>query len=191
MINRKSILLGLLLSLSTMATVCAKEIQTDAPILSRKQLAVGLFPAVTYEPWDGKDRLDINVLPLDIQWSLTEYVSFRGRSIANLRWENQSLVGLSNLGLEVSLPVYWGPKKATDWYDLFYIAPLIGGGIDITDQSKNLTIGAELGYLFLFSETLALNVGIQQGASFIFGFADDPIWHHQGLMVTMNYLFDL
>ena len=74
---------------------------------------------------------------------------------------------------------------------MFYLGPILEGNLDITDQSTTLTLGAELGYLFLFSEHLALNVGFQGGASFIQGFADNPVWPHQGIMVTLNMIFDL
>lgn len=155
------------------------------PAIAAPDLMLGIQPAVTSEPINNQG-LDVNVLPLVIEKGLGDRHSLRMRPIVNLRFGSQA-PKLSNIGFSLEMPFYWEPRKDSQPYQGFYLAPVFDLSDDITDGTLTSTIAGELGYTFLFENQMVLNVGMQAGASYFKGASTNRLVPHNGIMVSVGF----
>lgn len=151
---------------------------------------VGLLPSITVETYYEKGELDINVIPLAYQITLTKRFDFRLTPIANYGIRNTQN-GFSHIGLGMSTPIFL--IKRADKGDIrsgFFLAPVAGITRNIQDEHTNLTFAVEPGYHSLFENKWAFSFGVQFGATHFTYDTGERKWeNHFGVKVIFGKWF--
>ncbi|MGA0555242.1 hypothetical protein ACO2Q8_01215 [Larkinella sp. VNQ87] len=124
---------------------------------------LGLNPSVTVEPFYEKGELDVNILPLVFQKTLTHRFDLRLISVVNLgirKAGNQ----ISHLGLEAALPIYLTRKPTrSEPTKGFYLAPGLAFTRNRLEAHSNSSLFLEPGYQLLVGPRTSLSFGLQFG----------------------------
>lgn len=147
----------------------------------------GINPSVTVEPYYNSGELDINILPIVYQRSMTDRLDLRLSSILNYGIRNGN-DRLSHMGVELGTPVFL--KKKEDRLELsqgFFIAPLVS--LTRNNEANHTNIGTwiEPGYNILFENKFALSLGLQIGGTyFIYDSSANSWGNHFGVKVVFG-----
>lgn len=97
-------------------------------------------PAITVEPFDNKsDTFDVNILPLIVEFPLTESLGMRFNPIVNLQFTPGQEAGISHTGVGVSLPFYSRQKRTeVPRYVGFFYGPHTGLTYNFLDEHYSL-----------------------------------------------------
>lgn len=151
---------------------------------------LGISPGITVEPYYDSGELDINILPIVYQRSMTRRIDLRLASTINYGIRNGK-DRLSHIGLEIGAPTFL--KKKEDYSEIskgFFVAPIVS--ISRNNEANHTNIGAwiEPGYNILFENQWALSLGLQFGGTyFIYDHATDEWGNHFGVIVTFGKWF--
>lgn len=151
---------------------------------------LGVNPSVTVEPYYNSGELDINIIPLVYQKSITNRFDLRLTSILNygIRIGNDKI---SHVGVEIGTPIFF--KKKEDRIEIskgFYIGPILS--LTKNNEANHINIGTwfEPGYNILFENGFALSLGIQFGGTyFIYNSSDNTLGNHFGVKVVFGKWF--
>jgi hypothetical protein len=160
------------------------------PLMAQKKTALmlGLNPAVTVEPFYEKGELDVNILPIVIQKTLTRRVDLRLISVLNLgirKTGNQ----ISHVGLEATLPVYLKAKESlAEPSKGLYLAPGYAFTRNRLGRHSNSSFFLEPGYHLSVCPKMSLTFGLQLGRTY-FTYDDDATkWDgHFGFKLIIGY----
>jgi hypothetical protein len=127
---------------------------------------IGLNPSVTVEPFYNKGELDINILPLVFQRTLTRRYDFRFTSILNLGIRNNGNE-ISHFGFETGLPIFFKQKETKNEISKsFFVAPILSLTRNRMEEHNNLGLWVEPGYNLLFDNNVAMTFGLQLGGTY-------------------------
>ncbi len=150
----------------------------------------GINPSVTVEPYYNSGELDINVLPIVYQRSITNRLDVRLTSILNYGIRNGN-DRLSHIGGEIGTPIFF--KKKVDRLELskgFFIAPILS--LTRNNEANHTNIGTwiEPGYNILFENEFALSLGLQIGGTYFLNDSSANTWgNHFGIKVVFGKWF--
>lgn len=126
----------------------------------------GLNPSVTVEPFYDKGELDINILPIVYQTSLTKRLDVRITSILNLGIRNEGNE-ISHFGLETALPIFFKAKlDKKERSKGFFVAPIVSLTRNRIEEHNNVGLWIEPGYHLLFDNNFAISFGLQFGGTY-------------------------
>lgn len=172
----------LLLTVLTVNTVYGQE--------ERRSNFFGISPGVTVEPYYNSGELDINVLPLVYQRSLTNRLDLRLASTINygIREDDDKV---SHIGIEFGAPIFL--KKKEDRLALskgFFVAPILSLSRNVEANHTNIGTWIEPGYNILFENQFALSLGLQLGGTYFMYDSSDNSWgNHFGVIVVFGKWF--
>lgn len=154
---KRSILLSTLLLLSNTLIAYSQH--------QKKACFIGLNPSITVEPYYEKGELDLNILPLVFQKTLTERIDFRASTIFNYGLRNTTNE-ISHFGGQIALPIYLKMKEnLTSPSKGFYCAPGMGFARNRIEGHTNIGFWLEPGYTLMVSDTWSISIGAQLGAT--------------------------
>ncbi len=148
---------------------------------------LGINPSVTVEPYYNSGELDINVLPIVYQKSITNLFDVRLTSILNYGIRNGN-DKLSHVGVEIGTPIFF--KKKEDRLELskgFFIAPILS--LTRNNEANHTNIGTwiEPGYNILFENEFALSLGLQIGGTYFINDKSTNTWgNHFGVKIVFG-----
>ena len=126
----------------------------------------GINPNVTVEPFYQKGELDISLLPLVYQRTLSKKFDIRFGSILNLGIRNNRNE-ISHYGFESSLPIFLKQKESTkEISNGFFVAPILSLTRNRIEEHTNIGVWAEPGYNLLFDNNFAMTFGLQVGGTY-------------------------
>jgi hypothetical protein len=127
---------------------------------------IGLNPSVTVEPFYDIGELDINILPIVYQTSLTKRLDVRITSILNLGIRNEGNE-ISHFGLETALPIFFKAKQdKSESSNGFFVAPVVSLTRNRMEEHNNIGLWVEPGYHLLFANNFAISFGLQFGGTY-------------------------
>ena len=148
---------------------------------------LGINPSVTVEPYYNSGELDINVLPIVFQRTITNKLDIRATSILNYGIRNGK-DKISHLGIELGTPIHF--KKKENNFELskgFFIAPILSLTRNIEANHTNVGTWIEPGYNILFENKFALSLGLQIGGTYFVNDNSANAWgNHFGVKVTFG-----
>lgn len=151
---------------------------------------LGINPSVTIEPYYDSGELDINILPIVYQRSITNRLDFRLTSVINYGIRNGN-DKLSHIGIEFGAPVFF--KEKEDIVEIskgFFIAPLLSLTRNIEADHTNIGTWVEPGYNILFEDHFALSLGLQIGGTYFINDNAANSWgNHFGVKVVFGKWF--
>lgn len=163
-------------------------IGTSAQKLSaqKKPVFIGINPSLTIEKDYNRGEYDINILPLVVQFSLSEKADLRFTTIYNYgirQFGNR----FYHAGIETAIPIFFKQKDISNASEGFYIAPVISLTRNRFDKYTNTGLWIEPGYFFLIEEKIGLSVGVQFGATyFTHKNSRDILRNHLGVKVILG-----
>ena len=147
----------------------------------------GINPGVTVEPYYNSAELDINILPIVYQRSITNRLDIRLTSILNYGIRNGN-DRISHVGLEAGTPVFL--KKKEDRAEIskgFFISPILSLTRNNEASHTNIGTWVEPGYNILFENKFALSLGIQIGGTYFINDNSSDTWgNHFGVKVVFG-----
>jgi hypothetical protein len=140
---------------------------TDANAQSKRvPFFIGINPSITVEPFYEKGELDISILPIVFQRSVSKRTDIRFTSVVNLgirKTGNQ----ISHLGLETVFPFFLRAKESRqDYSSGFFIAPVLSITSNQIEKHQNIGLWLEPGYQLLFDNAVAMSFGLQFGGTY-------------------------
>lgn len=151
---------------------------------------LGINPSVTVEPYYNSGELDINILPIVYQRSITNRLDLRLTSVMNYGIRNGN-DKLSHIGLEFGVPVFF--KKKENIIEIskgFFIAPLLSLTRNNEANHTNIGTWVEPGYNILFENNFALSLGLQIGGTYFINDSSANTWgNHFGVKVVFGKWF--
>lgn len=153
----------------------------------KDDLYLGMGPDFTREKEYEKGEFDVNILPLVIQYNLSNYVGLRASLIVNLHVNEESEV--SHVGGQLALPVYFlnGASSAVTG---IYLAPVLGLSHNMISQGEEITAAAEAGYTWITVSGFSMNLGLQLGGSYFTANDESAGWrNHSGIKFSLGYTF--
>lgn len=147
----------------------------------------GLNPSITVEPFYAKGEMDINILPIIFQKTITENLDIRVSSILNYG-VRQSANKISHLGAQVLFPYYFSSKtELTKPSSGLYLAPVLGITRNILEKHNNIGLHLEPGYNIMITEDWSISFGIQLGVTYFMYDADsNKLRSHFGIKITIG-----
>jgi hypothetical protein len=134
---------------------------------------IGINPSVTVEPYYYKGELDVIVLPLVYQRSLTQRFDIRLTSILNLGIRKNGNE-ISHFGMETAFPLFFKSKEHNKEISKgFYAAPILSLTRNNVEAHNNLGLWLEPGYNLLFDNNFAMTFGLQFGGTY-FAYDNGP-----------------
>lgn len=128
--------------------------------IAAPQVMTGAQAMVTAEAQEDSDTLvGVNVVPLVVEYAATTSIGIRVNTIFNLEIEG-SKYAAAERGLGVTVPLYLS-STAPDGRT--YLGPHMGFSYDPRSESKNVTLGGELGLRWPIAESISLNLTLQAG----------------------------
>jgi hypothetical protein len=125
----------------------------------------GLNPAITVEPDYAKGEMDIGILPLVYQQSISKRADIRLGTVLNLGIRDSGNK-ISHVGLEACAPIFIRTKEDREKPSKgFFVAPGVGLTRNMLEEHNNLSLWAEPGYNLLITQRFALSFGLQLGAT--------------------------
>ncbi|MFQ5796538.1 MAG: hypothetical protein ACE5JP_16015 [Candidatus Bipolaricaulia bacterium] len=177
-----SVLLCAMLAFSSSVLADTDE---SSPIEYR--VFVGVQPAVTAEPFDNQNVIDVNVIPLLIECALRDNLGIRLNPIFNLRCGDGVNGAIAQIGINTIVPFYFQARTEEQPYRGLYGGPNVASTYSVADQAFALTLAGEIGYAFVMSPRMMLNVALQAGATFFWDQAGSRTWPHNGFFVNFGY----
>lgn len=160
------------------------------PLIAQPRSAqmLGINPSVTVEPFYEKGELDINVVPLVFQKTLTRRLDLRFVSVLNLGIRNSGNQ-ISHVGLETTLPIYLAAKEdKTIPSRGFYVAPGVSFTRNRLGGHTNSSLFLEPGYQLLISPKISLTFGLQVGRTyFVYDNEATKSGGHFGFKLIIGY----
>jgi len=141
-------------------------ITTASAQSKRVPFFLGINPSLTVEPFYEKGELDISLLPIVFQRSISKRADIRFTSVLNLgirKTGNQ----ISHLGLETAAPFFLQKKESRQDYSKgFFIAPVLSLTSNQIEKHQNIGLWLEPGYHLLFDNAIAMSFGLQFGGTY-------------------------
>jgi hypothetical protein len=127
---------------------------------------IGLNPSLTVEPFYEKGEMDINIIPIVYQRSLTNRVDLRITSICNFGIRNNGNE-ISHFGLETAFPIFLKQKEDKKQSSKgFFVAPILSLTRNRMEKHNNGGLWIEPGYNLLFDNKIAMSFGLQIGGTY-------------------------
>lgn len=148
---------------------------------------IGLNPSVTVEPFYEKGELDLNILPLVFQKTLTGRTDFRISTTLNYGFRNTTNE-ISHLGGQFCFPVYFLKKEELlAPSQSFYVAPGFGMTRNLIEKHTNFGFWVEPGYNLMISEEWSISFGVQLGATHFDYDSGERRWgNHFGIKIIIG-----
>ena len=125
----------------------------------------GVNPSITVEPFYEKGELDVNVLPIVFQKTLTKRIDFRVLTTLNYGIR-KTTNEISHYGGQFVFPIFLKKKdKLSIPSQGFFAAPGIGITRNRLEEHTNIGFLVEPGYNLMISEKWSISFGIQLGAT--------------------------
>ena len=153
----------------------------------KRPLFIGIQPGYTKEKFYNKNELDINILPVVLEFPVAKSVNLRFTSILNYHLGDNNQI--SDIGIHTVAPIFFKKKENVKMRNHgFYIGPVLGLGQNIMNDHFTTTLAVEPGYLFKANKHFTLSLGIQYGGSHFNYKTKDSEWHeHFGLKVNLGF----
>lgn len=146
----------------------------------------GINPSITVEPYYDAGELDVNIVPLVYQRTITNRFDARLTSILNYGIRKGSN-RLSHIGAEAAVPVFIKRKaNKSDVSKGFFVAPILSLTRNNEASHTNIGTWAEPGYHLLFENNFALSLGIQIGGTY---FVNDDATNDWGSHFGVKVIF--
>lgn len=159
----------------------------DAMTQEKRPLFIGIQPGYTKEKFYDKNELDINILPIVLEFPVAKRVNLRFTSVLNYHiGDNQQI---SDIGIQTVAPIFFKKnERIKERSHGFYIGPVLGLGQNIMNEHFTTTLAIEPGYMFEANNRFTLSLGIQYGGS-NFNYKDkDSEWvEHFGIKVNLGF----
>ncbi len=181
----RNLIFIILLLMTSLLAVSGEASQTDSSKIQHR-LLLGFQPMVTVEPLDDRNVVDVNALPIVLEYALKNKMGIRGHITMNLRFGAPESPMIGQVGGGVLLPIYKLAKDERFAYHGFYGGPYLGFGYNLEVVETHLTVAGELGYAFTMSQIVTLNVGLQIGATRIWDDEGNKTWPHFGIIVSFG-----
>lgn len=181
-----SLLLPTLLAFGSPASAedAAPPAAAEATASTHRVLLAGQL-AVTAEPGeDGGPTIGVNVLPVVLEWALTDRVGLRLSSVLNLQVAGPA-TGLAHRGGALVLPVYLSSRQERAHHG-FYVGPMAGFALNPLVDGSDLSLGAEGGARWILGQRVGLNLALQLGASRLDRPTEDRWVNHFGFYPSIG-----
>ncbi len=155
--------------------------------LGKTKNFIGLNPSITVEPYYQKGELDLNIVPIVFQKTLTKRIYIKIASIVNYGIRNSNNT-ISHIGGQLSFPIFFLKKEDLKTPSQgFFVA--IGGGFsrNIMEKHNNYGLWLEPGYNLMISENWSISFGVQLGAThFNYDNGDKKWGNHFGIKIIIG-----
>lgn len=153
----------------------------------KRPIFIGIQPSFTKETFYEEGEFDINIVPLIVQIPLGKLIDIRAVSEVNYHFGTTK--GISDVGVQFVLPVYFKKKEITKIASHgFYAGPVLGLGTNLLNDHNTLTIAVEPGYMFKANKNFTLALGLQLGASYFDYFNKSNVWYsHLGIKINIGF----
>lgn len=136
------------------------------PVERAGWITLGISPSFLIEPYDEHaNTVEINALPLTLEFGLSDLWAIEFRPILNLRFKPEEPVTVSHVGLTITTPRY----LALPWLAEDNIAGILGPVITYTwnlqDKVHTVTLAGEVGVSSVPSPSWGLDAQAQAGAT--------------------------
>lgn len=154
---------------------------------TKRQLYIGVQPAITVEPFYEEGELDLNVLPLIFETPINSRINLRISPIVNYHLGGVTN-GFSDLSIFIVLPIFLKTNKDDNSIPYgFYLGPVVGFGRNLINNHYTTTLAVEPGYMFETKKRFTINLGIQFGGSYFSYDTEPKKWvFHWGPKVTFG-----
>ncbi|GEM_PF-996359 len=153
----------------------------------KRPLFLGIQPGTTKEKFYSKNELDINILPLVVEFPVTKRVNLRFTSVLNYHIGDKNQI--SDIGIQAVAPVFFRKNESIKRRNFgFYIGPVLGLGQNIMNDHFTTTLAVEPGYLFKTTKKFTVSLGIQYGGSHFNYKNGNNEWHeHFGIKANLGF----
>lgn len=147
---------------------------------------LGIQPSITAEQYDAnRYTIDINVLPLIAEVSVTDHWSIRINPVAKLQLRPEFPAVFSLFGAGVTVPYHFSKKNSEEGHRGFYAGPNLAMTRHLLDEFNSTTLAAEVGYSYIFNRVYSVTVGAQAGRTM----AVAPDTGHRTIMNHSSAIF--
>jgi len=159
----------------------------DASTQEKRPLFIGIQPGFTKEKFYEKNEMDINILPVVLEFPIAKRVNLRFISILNYHLGVNPQ--LSDIGIQAVAPIFFRKNETIkERSHGFYIGPVLGLGQNIINEHFTTTLALEPGYMFTSNKRFALSLGIQYGASnFNYKNKESEWLEHFGIKANLGF----
>jgi len=154
----------------------------------KRPVFIGIQPGYTAEQFYDEGEIDLNVIPLTIQFPVGKRVDLRFTTIANYHLGGEQNE-FADVGLQAVVPIYF--KRKENRKDLpggFYAGPVVGFSRNLMNDHYTTNLAAEAGYQFPTNRSFSISMGLQLGATY-FDYDDQPnVWrNHFGFKINIGF----
>ena len=151
---------------------------------------IGICPSVTVEPFYQKGELDINIVPIVFQKTISKRIDIRVSTILNYGIRNTSSQ-ISHLGVQMSFPIFLSKKEDLLFpSEGFFISPGLGFTRNRMEKHSNVGFWLEPGYCLKISENWSIFFGVQLGAThFDYDNGTQKWGNHFGIKIVLGRWF--
>jgi hypothetical protein len=171
--------------------IFALTLSVQAKCQDRKSASFsGLNPSLTIEPFYEKGEIDINILPIVYQKTITDRIDFRISTTVNYGLR-ESKNTISHLGGQIAFPIYFKKKELLSApSEGFFAAPGIGITRNRLEKHNNIGLWIEPGYNLRISDRWTISFGMQLGATHFSYDNDTKKWgNHLGVKIFIGKWF--
>jgi len=153
----------------------------------KRPLFLGIQPGYTKEKFYEKNELDINILPVVLEFPLAKRINLRFTSILNYHLGDNNQI--SDIGIHTVAPIFFRKNENVKMRNHgFYIGPVLGLGQNIMNDHFTTTLAVEPGYLFEANKQFTLSIGIQYGGSYFDYKNKNSEWvEHFGIKINLGF----
>ena len=148
---------------------------------------LGIQPSITIEPFYEDGELDVNILPIVLEFPIGNRVDFRILPLMNYHFGGEEQ-GLSDVGFFTVLPIFFKSQEESRYPFGFYAGPVLGLGRNLINDHYTTTLAVEPGYFFETKKRFSISLGLQLGSSFFAYDAKPNKWvFHWGPKVSFGF----
>ena len=169
-----------------------KAQENETPKVRPIQYYIGIQPSIRSEPYDEfRSTIDINVVPLIIEYAVNRNWSVRINPAVNLQLRPEFPSAISTIGAGITVPYHFSKKNAEEGHRGFYAGPNVAYHIHKVDGFNSAILSGEVGYAFVFNRVFSITVGVQGGSRVVFqpdaGYT--RIYGHSAAIFSFGYWF--
>ncbi|MDF1673818.1 MAG: hypothetical protein P1U41_09940 [Vicingaceae bacterium] len=142
---------------------------------------------MTIEPSYIEGELDVNILPIVLELSISNRVNFRILPTLNYHFGGTKQ-GISDIGFYTVFPVFLKNQENRNYPYGLYVGPVLGLGQNLINEHYTTTVAIEPGYFFKTKKRFTICTGLQLGGSYFLYDSQPNKWvFHWGPKVSLGF----
>jgi len=147
---------------------------------------IGVEPRIGREDWYQDGEYDVNVIPLVIEFALSDNISFKTKTSYFMHYGGSVGSKRSLVGIGGNVFYHFKPISDSRQYHGLFLGPLLESNYDYIEAMRHSTIAAEVGYAIPVDTDWSVNISAQYGRT-NFSDATKPTADHFGIFVNFGY----